>query len=251
VLTIDFARFAVGPGDRVLDLGCGGGRHAYEALRRGAAVVALDLSGRELPGVIGMLRAMRAEGQARSEACAAVVRADALRLPFPDAAFTHVIASEILEHVPDDGAVMREITRVVRPGGSVAVTVPRWWPERVCWALSRSYHEVAGGHVRVYARSELEGKLRGTGLRPVGRHHAHALHAPYWWLKCVVGVGREDHALVNAYHRVLVWDIERRPRITRVAERVLNPVLGKSLVMYLRKPDRSGTTAPAADDVAA
>ncbi|MFI5427919.1 hypothetical protein [Aeromicrobium sp. UC242_57] len=37
------------------------------------------------------------------------------------------------------------------------------------------------------------------------RDHAHALHSPYWWLKCAVGVNREQHPLVRAYHRPLVW----------------------------------------------
>ena len=42
MLTVDYDRLGVGPGDRVLDLGCGFGRHAFEAARRGASVVALD-----------------------------------------------------------------------------------------------------------------------------------------------------------------------------------------------------------------
>jgi hypothetical protein len=47
---------------------------------------------------------------------------------------------------------------------------------------------------------------------------------------------------VKAYHQVLVWDIMRTPRYsaaTRLAEKALNPVLGKSLVLYLRKPEES------------
>ena len=41
---------------------------------------------------------------------------------------------------------------------------------------------------------------------------------------------------MRAYHKLLVWDIMRAPRLTRVSERVLNPFLGKSLVVYLEKP---------------
>jgi hypothetical protein len=67
-------------------------------------------------------------------------------------------------------------------------------------------------------------------------HHAHALHSPYWWLKCAVGVRRDDHPLARAYHRLLVWDIMSRPAATRLTERALNPILGKSLVMYAAKP---------------
>jgi hypothetical protein len=65
----------------------------------------------------------------------------------------------------------------------------------------------------------------------------HGLHSPYWWIKCAVGVTKDRHPLVRAYHRLLVWDIMRRPRATRLAERALNPLIGKSLVVYLRKPD--------------
>ena len=74
---------------------------------------------------------------------------------------------------------------------------------------------------------------------PVGAHHAHALHAPYWWLKCAVGVDKGEHPLVKGYHRMLVWDMMRAPRVTRLAERLLNPLIGKSLVVYLRKPSHA------------
>jgi hypothetical protein len=47
---------------------------------------------------------------------------------------------------------------------------------------------------------------------------------------------------VRAYHRLLVWDIMRAPRLTRVGEAVLNPVLGKSLVVYATKPSLSPAT---------
>ena len=86
------------------------------------------------------------------------------RLPFPDASFDRVIASEVLEHIPDDEAAMAELARVLRPGGSMAVTVPRCGPEFVNWALSDEYHDVPGGHVRIYRRSQLVGRLERTGL---------------------------------------------------------------------------------------
>jgi SAM-dependent methyltransferase len=238
VLTVDLdTHLPVSPGDRVLDVGCGGGRHAFEFYRRGANVVALDMNAEDLAGVATMFGAMALEGEAPAGATANVVKGDALRLPFADATFDIVLAAEILEHIPDDEAAMAELFRVVRPGGTVAVTVPRWLPERVCWALSDAYHQVEGGHVRIYGRSELIGKLQSTGLRFTASHHAHALHSPYWWLKCAVGVDRDDALLAQAYHRLLVWDLMRRPWITRTTERVLDPLIGKSLVVYLRKPE--------------
>src|SRR6185295_20390341 len=93
-----------------------------------------------------------------------------------------------------------------------------------------------GGHVRIYTATELKAKLRSAGLAITGSHHAHALHAPFWWLKCAVGVRREKHPAVDAYHRLLVWDMMRAPAATRVTERLLNPVIGKSVALYFVKP---------------
>ncbi|GII61879.1 methyltransferase [Sphaerisporangium krabiense] len=236
MLTVDFRRLPVGPGLRVLDLGCGGGRHAFEVLRRGADVVAFDQDADELKSVAAMFAAMETAGEAPPEATADTVTGDALAMPFPDASFDRVIAAEVLEHIPDDMAAMREIHRVLKPGGVAAVTVPSFLPERVCWALSEAYHTAPGGHVRVYTLAELKAKLKATGLRVGPHHHAHGLHTPYWWLKCAVGVDDDDHPLVKAYHRLLVWDIMKRPALTRIAESALNPLIGKSVVVYVRKP---------------
>ena len=130
-----------------------------------------------------------------------------------------------------------ELVRVLRPGGTVALTVPRWLPEVICWKLSADYHNVPGGHIRIYTDKELVTKAQNAGLVHEGVDYAHALHAPYWWLKCAVGVANDDHPLVRGYHRLLVWDIMKRPRATQLADRVLNPVIGKSIVLYFRKPE--------------
>jgi SAM-dependent methyltransferase len=245
VLTVDLdSRFALEPGMRVLDMGCGGGRHAFALYRRGADVTALDMDPAELKDVSAMFAAMSEAGEVPLGASARAVRGTAYDLPFADATFDRIIAAEVLEHLPEDERAMRELFRVLRPGGLIAVTVPRWGPELLCWALSSAYHEVEGGHVRIYRGDELRRRLSGVGLEPVDAHHTHALHAPYWWLKCAVGVDRGDHPLVSAYHRLLVWDLMKKPRLTRWAEKALDPVVGKSLVVYLRKPN-DATTGPA------
>ncbi len=247
MLTVDYDRLGLSPGERLLDVGCGTGRHAYEGLRRGGCVVAFDADGSEVSDVAAMLGAMAAEGSrdqtvtahgeaGGSDGAGAVVCGDVLRLPFADGSFDRVIAAEVLEHVRADARAITELARVLRPGGTLAVTVPRWLPEAVNWTLSRDYHDVPGGHVRIYRRGALLDRLRGAGLRYRGRHHAHALHSPYWWLKCAVGVSRDDHRLVRAYHAALVWDMTHPRSPLRLVERLLNPLLGKSLVVYLDKP---------------
>jgi SAM-dependent methyltransferase len=236
MLTVDYDRLGVGPGTKVIDVGCGAGRHSYEAYRRGADVIALDQNAEELAEVDTMLQAMGAEGEAPESAKAQVVVGDALALPYPGGAFDVVIASEILEHVPDDRGAIAELVRVLRPGGSLAITVPRWLPEKICWMLSDAYHANEGGHIRIYQADELRAKVEARGVRFTGSHHAHALHAPYWWLKCAVGVDNNDHPAVKAYHKLLVWDMMSKPALTRVTEAVLNPVAGKSVALYFAKP---------------
>jgi SAM-dependent methyltransferase len=236
MLTANYDQLGLRPGDRVLDLGCGFGRHAFEAARRGAEVVALDAGRDEVEGVVATLLAMYEAGEIDpSPVRAGAVQGDALALPFADGAFDRVICSEVLEHIPDDRAAMAELTRVLRPGGTMAITVPRFGPELVNWALSDEYHNVPGGHIRIYRRSVLEERLRASGLEVLGHHYAHGLHSPYWWLKCFVGTTNDAHPLVKAYHRLLVWDIVKRPALTRGAEAVMAPLMGKSLVVYLRR----------------
>ncbi|MEV6152750.1 methyltransferase domain-containing protein [Nonomuraea sp. NPDC052129] len=236
MLTVDFARLPVGPGVRVLDLGCGGGRHAFEVLRRGADVVAFDMDQSELDSVAAMFVAMDKAGEVPPGAGAETVQGTALDMPFEEGSFDRVIAAEVLEHIPDDMAAMREIFRVLKPGGTAAITVPSFLPERICWALDEDYHTAPGGHVRIYTLAELSAKLKSTGFDIGPHHHAHGLHAPYWWIKCAVGVNNDDHPLAKAYHELLVWDIMKRPPLTRLAENLLNPLIGKSVVLYVRKP---------------
>ena len=201
MLTVDFEQFPIHPGERVLDLGCGFGRHAFEAYRRGAHVVAVDRSADEVREVTAMFRAMAAEGEAPSDTVARAVRADLLLLPFPDASFDVVINVESSHCYGHVDRFFAEVARVLRPGG---------------WFLYTDF--------------------RGATDMP-------ALHAPDWWLNCALG---KESLPSRAYHQVLVWDIMRRPLVTRVAERLLNPVLGKSLVVYAEKPAAVGAARVAA-----
>ena len=78
----------------------------------------------------------------------------------------------------------------------------------------------------------MRAKLRTAGLDVDGYHRAHALHSPYWWLKCAVGPRNDDHPLWSSTAQFLEWDIIEQPPSTKVAEQVLSPVLGKSSVHY-------------------
>jgi len=240
MLTVNFERLGLAPGQRVLDLGCGEGRHVISlACESGIEAVGIDLG-------IGDLQTAKS----RMEECAAfkaddsrflIAQADGLVLPFADGSFDCVVCSEVLEHIPDWEAMLLEAKRVLKPGGKLAISVPRAWPERICWRLSEAYHNVPGGHVRIFNGGELNGHIQSKGFIFKGKHYAHALHAPYWWLKCLFWreEGEQDHFLVKLYHRFLVWDLMDKPWLTKALDRLLNPVVGKSVVFYYRKEQQS------------
>ncbi|MEM7096325.1 MAG: class I SAM-dependent methyltransferase [Actinomycetota bacterium] len=239
MLTVDYGRLGLEAGHHLLDLGCGFGRHAFEAIRRGAHVTACDMALPELVDCRNTFAAMAEAGEFDvDQVQTAAVAGDATKLPFEDATFDRIIASEVLEHIPSDIDALHELTRVLKPGGVIAATVPTFLPERICWAINSDYHAPAsvGGHVRIYTRGELRAKMVGAGLEPTDAHNTHGLHSPYWWLKCAVGIDNDDHPLVQQYHKLLVWEITDQPRVLQLAGKVLDPLMGKSTVIYAHKP---------------
>lgn len=239
--TIRFDRLGARPGDLVLDAGAGFGRHAFGLAKYGCNVVALDYAADEVVATRATFGGMIDAGEIDPQRYVGVLRGDATSLPFDDGVFDRVITSEVLEHIQADTSAISELARVLRPGGTLAATVPTWLPEKINWMLSDEYHAPAavGGHVRIYSATELKAKLRAAGLTLTGSHHAHALHSPYWWLKCAVGPRNDDHPLVRKYRRLLEWEIIDQPRSMAVVERVLSPVLGKSLIVYATKPQET------------
>ncbi len=238
MLTVDYKKLGLEPGMRVLDLGAGFGRHAFETARRGANVVAADLALDEMAATKDTFAAMYLADEIPEGVSVTVLQSNGLKLPFPDGSFDRIIASEILEHVIKDSDVMAELLRVLVPGGRLAATVPAEWPEKISWRLNDAYHapKSVGGHVRIYSKEVLKARLTTAGFETGESHRAHALHSPYWWLKCAVGLDNEDHPAVQKYLQFLTWDIVKAPMVTRLADKVLNPVLGKSLVLYADKP---------------
>ena len=255
MLTVRYDALGVRPGDRVLDLGCGFGRHAFESLRRGAEVVACDFSLAELKDVTAMFEAIAAEEAATLPATAsgAATNGDATRLPFADASFDRIIASEVLEHIPDDGAAFAELARVLNPAARWPSPCRRGCPSGSAGrcptsTTPRSSRAATCGSTPSASCGRSCGPPASGPARPTTPTRC---TRPYWWLKCAVGPTNDDHPLVRAYHQVLLWDIAgRQPMatVTRFLDRLGNPVIGKSLVVYADKP-AAPTEQRAADDV--
>lgn len=227
--TIDFSQFQIKPGETVLDLGCGEGRHAITAyMLEQVHAVAVDLSFDDLKITQQRFKEFVTDDTHKQ---LSIIQANAMVLPFADHTFDKVICSEVLEHIPDYHAVIKEIKRVLKPDGQFAASVPRFLPERICWALSDAYHANEGGHIRIFKEHALKKDIVAEGFVFKTRHWAHALHSPYWWLKCIFW-GNDDAAPVKMYHRFLVWDLMQKPVITRLLDKTLNPFIGKSVVMY-------------------
>jgi SAM-dependent methyltransferase len=241
VITVDFKKLSIKSGHKILDIGCGSGRHTCAASRlEKVTVIGSDISLKDVKEARDRLRQEEVMGCQGKGFCSTLV-ADITTLPFRDGFFDMVICSEVLEHIPNQDGALKEATRVLKSGGDLVVSVPRYLPERICWALSESYHNTAGGHIRIYKKKNLLNLLERSGTKLWASHFAHSLHTPYWWLKCLVGPNRQDSLLVNLYHRFLVWDMMKKPRLTRFLDQLLNPLLGKSIVFYLRKEDHVRT----------
>lgn len=235
MITIDFKNLRLPEGSRILDIGCGSGRHTAAAYGLDHAfVVGADPDQSDLTQARDRLNFHHHVG-AHGNGSWHLLSADATDLPFRDNYFDLVICSEVLEHIPDHRQAIREVVRVVRPGGQLAVSVPRRWPEAVCWALSSTYRTTEGGHLRIFALKALVDSIRSTGMSHWRTHYAHSLHSPYWWLKCLLGVHREDILPVRLYKRFLTWDMMTKPKLTQTLDRLLNPLCGKSVVLYFRK----------------
>jgi len=164
-------------GDRILDCGCGMGFYLkalsvlgeYELFGLDSDRKPLDFARKELGGA------------------AALVRGDILALPYADESFDKAIMAEVLEHLEDDGQGAREVWRVLRPGGVLALSVPhRDYP--FCWdPINRTLEALFGrpirtgplagiwaNHYRLYRPAEVAGVLERAGFAVEEvREHTH------------------------------------------------------------------------------
>jgi SAM-dependent methyltransferase len=138
----ELARYAGANAGRILDIGCGTGGMLPQYAAFGAAL-GLDPS------------------EEARDACTRrgvpFVRGSGAQLPFKDGSIDVITALDVIEHVPDDTGLLREMRRVLRPGGVLLLTVPAY---QFLW----SQHDVFNHHQRRYRRSRLQALLRSSGF---------------------------------------------------------------------------------------
>ena len=132
-------------GSKLLDLGCGEGRHCFGAyMHSDLDVFGFDMSKDDVQKALNNFDEFNENSSSKS--CSFGVT-DARKLPFGDNSFDYVICSEVLEHIIEYEDVILEINRILKPGGTFAASVPKFFPEWICWKLSKAYQEMPGGHV--------------------------------------------------------------------------------------------------------
>jgi SAM-dependent methyltransferase len=233
--SIDPALLDIGPNDRVIDLGCGTGRHVLALSKQPGIIHGADLSRHDLRVARYLLEIMRRRGEVRAKVHWLQMAGE--RLPFADAAFDRVICTETLEHVDDDAVLARELVRVLKPGGILAVSVPDEWSEKLFWKLSKNYRTHAGGHVRIYERERIVALLRQAGLRPYAVRYRHSLETMYWLTHVAFWSdwGKQG-PITRAFRNALDSHRARSSKIVTLIDDIGNRVLPKSIVVYSRKP---------------
>ncbi len=171
-----------------------------------------------------------------------MIQGNAFRLPFANETFDAVICSEVMEHVHDYRGAARELARVTRPEGVVAVTIPTATSEHLYLRLGDEYFESPGGHIRIFRPRQLAEGLAAAGLATVGVGFAHGFHTPYWVLRSVMRLPDADASrLVNFYRHFLIRATGSR-LMDWIEKRLLNHICPKSLILYAEK--RVKTPAP-------
>ena len=233
MLTFNFKKYTLNLNGSMLDVGCGEGRHIFGVMQEYPMMkcVGLDMDDDSLKKA--------EEGysyfESISEVGAEFIKGSAYSLPFPDNTFDLIVCSEVLEHLHEYNDAVIEINRVLKPGGKFFASVPAFWPEKICWYLSKEYQNQPGGHLRIFDQKKLIHEIESRGFLFLSSEKFHSIHSPYWWLRCFFWKSQEKNLLVKVYKKILERHILKKPRIIDNIDKLMNPIMGKSFSMYFKK----------------
>ena len=233
MLTFNFKKHEINQKGVMLDVGCGEGRHIFGIMQDYPLMkcIGLDMDKESLEKA--------EEGyeyfKSISEAGVQFLKGSAYSLPFPDESIDLIVCSEVLEHLHEYNDAVKEIHRVLKPGGKFYASVPATWPEKICWKLSEEYQNQPGGHLRIFSQSGLISEIKESGFKFLSSEKFHSIHSPYWWLRCFFWNTQDKNFLVNLYKKMLERHILKKPFLINLLDKALNPIMGKSFSMYFKK----------------
>ena len=233
MLTFNLTKYELNESGIMLDVGCGEGRHIFGIMQNYPEMkcIGLDMDDDSL---------LKAEEgyeffESISNAGAEFLKGSAYSLPFQNNSLDLVVCSEVLEHLHHYNDAVKEIHRVLKPGGKFYASVPASWPEKICWALSKEYQNQPGGHLRIFNQKDLVTEIEGVGFNILSTEKFHSIHSAYWWLRCLFWKTQDSNFLVKIYKKMLERHILKKPFILDRVDKLLNPLMGKSFSMYFEK----------------
>ena len=233
MLTFDFNRININPVGTMLDLGCGEGRHIFGVMEKfpDLKCIGLDPHIESLDKASEGLKFLESISNTKTN----FLSGSAYSLPFSNDSFDLVVCSEVLEHLHDYKDAIKEINRVLKPGGQFLASVPAEFPEKICWLLSEAYQNQPGGHLRIFKKNELIKEIAEHNFTFESSQRFHSIHSAYWWLRCLFWKSQESNIIIKGYKRILERHILKKPFFLDSLDKIFNPILGKSIAFYFVK----------------
>ena len=233
MLTFNFKKINLSSKAKILDVGCGEGRHIFGSLQAFNQPYCIGYD-QHIPSLNTCKEGLEFFKEL-DKGGSIFMQGSVYKLPFADDSFDLIFCSEVLEHLDDYHLALNEIHRVLKTGGKFLPSVPSFWPEKICWTLSKGYQNMPGGHVRIFKKKQVISEITNHGFNYESSERFHGLHSAYWWLRCMFWNTQESNWMVKKYKQFLEYQILQNPYWLQKLENMLNPVFGKSIAYYFQK----------------
>ena len=233
MLTFNFKKINLSSKAKILDVGCGEGRHIFGSLQAFNQPYCIGYD-QHIPSLNSCKEGLEFFKELDTGG-SIFMQGSVYKLPFADDSFDLIFCSEVLEHLDDYHLALNEIHRVLKTGGKFLPSVPSFWPEKICWTLSKGYQNMPGGHVRIFKKKQVISEITNHGFNYESSERFHGLHSAYWWLRCMFWNTQESNWMVKKYKQFLEYQILQNPYWLQKLENMLNPVFGKSIAYYFQK----------------
>lgn len=222
---------AIPLGGNVLDIGFGTGENIINFAKAGFSTYALDNSDELLDNLEKRKRELNLSIN--------IIRADAINTPFKDGVFDLVILTEVLEHIPQYENLVKEINRILKPGGHAIISVPTYYTEKIYTFLNPAYPTNAT-HVNLFRKKFLKSLFAKHNFNIIKVKNANFRPALFWVFNSALRA-KHDYAGRNLSHRGFAnffdntYNLLNRLHIGYPLEIISRNFFAKSHYYYLRK----------------